>query len=176
MLSWSEHYRDILYAQGACKALTLEIVMFKRIMVAIDGSKTSNRALREAIKIGKDQRAMLRLIHVVDEMPAYITMGEVSYSIEDYRKSMREGGRKVLAAAAAKAKVSRVRFDTKLAVTAGLSTRIWEVMNKEAKRWRADLIVIGTHGRRGFDRFIVGSVAEGIIRASGMPVLVVHGR
>ncbi len=149
--------------------------MYKRIVVAIDGSKISNLALREAIKLAKDQRAMLRLIHVVDEMPAYIAMGEVPYSIEDYRKSMREGGRKVLAAAAAKAKLGLVRFDTKLAV-ADLSTRIWEVMNREAKRWRADLVVIGTHGRRGFDRFILGSVAEGVIRLAGTPVLVVHGR
>jgi nucleotide-binding universal stress UspA family protein len=148
--------------------------MYKRIMVAVDGSKTSNRALSEAIKLAKDQRAMLRLVHVVDEMPAY--MSEVPYSIEDYRKSMRGGGRKVLAAAAAKAKAGRVRFDIKLAVIAGLSPRIWEVMNKEAKRWHADLIVIGTHGRRGFDRFILGSVAEGVIRLAGTPVLVIHGR
>ncbi len=150
--------------------------MYKRIMVAIDGSKTSNLALKEAIKLAKDQHAMLCLIHVVDEMPAYIAMGELPYSIEDYRKSMREGGRKVLAAAAARAKAGRVRFDTKLAVIAGPSTRIWEVMNKEAKRLRADLIVIGTHGRRDFDRFILGSVAESVIRLSETPVLVVHGR
>ena len=148
--------------------------MYKRIMVAVDGSKTSNRALNEAVKLAKDQRAIIRLIHVVDEMPAY--MGEVPYSIDDYRKSMRGGGRKVLAAAAAKAKAGRVRFDTKLTVIAGLSPRIWEAMNKEAKRWHADLFVIGTHGRRGFDRFILGSVAEGMIRLAGTPVLVVQGR
>jgi len=113
---------------------------------------------------------------VVDEMPAYMAMGEMPYSIEDYRKSMREGGRKVLAAAAAKTKAARVKFDTKLATIAGLSTRTWEVMNTEAKRWHADLFIIGTHGRRGFDRFILGSVAEGVIRLSETPVLVVHGR
>ncbi len=49
-------------------------------------------------------------------------------------------------------------------------------MNKEAKRRRADLFIIGTHGRRGFDRFILGSVAEGVIRLAGMPILVIHGR
>ena len=150
--------------------------MYKRIMVAIDGSKTANHALKEAIKLAKDQRARLRLIHVVDEMPAYMEMGEMPYSIEDYRKSMGEGGRKVLVTAAAKAKVDRVKFDTKLMVIDGSSTRIWEVMNKEAKIWRADLFVIGTHGRRGIDRFILGSVAEGVIRLAETPVLVIHGR
>ena len=150
--------------------------MYKRIMVAIDGSKTSHRALKQAIKLAKDQRAVLRLVHVVDEIPTYIAMSEAPYSIEDYRSLMRESGRKVLAAAGAKAKAGRVKFDTKLATMSGLSTRIWEVMNKEAKRWHADLFVIGTHGRRGFDRFVLGSVAEGVIRLSETPILVIHGR
>ena len=150
--------------------------MYKRIMVAVDGSDISNIALKQAIKLAKDQRATLRLIHVVDEMPAYITMGEIPYSIDDYRKSMREGGYKVLAACAARVKGGRVKFDTKFVTISGLSPRVWEVINREAKRWRADLIVIGTHGRRGFDRFILGSVAEGVIRLAGRPVLVIHGQ
>jgi len=150
--------------------------MYKRIVVATDDSKHSDLALKHAIKLAKDQRATLRLIHVVDEAPAYATMAEIPYSVDDYRKSMRAAGRKVLVAAAAKAKAGGVKFDTKLAVIADLSTRIWEVVNLEAKRWRADLIVIGTHGRRGFDRFMLGSVAEGVLRRAGTPVLVIHAR
>jgi nucleotide-binding universal stress UspA family protein len=149
--------------------------MYKRIMVAIDGSKTSNLALKEALKFVKNHRAALRLIHVVDEMPAYLALGEVPSLIDEYRKSARESGRKILAAAAAKAKSARAKFDTKLVVIAG-GPRIWEVTNKEAKRWRADIIVIGTHGRRGIDRVVLGSVAEGVIRLARRPVLVVHGR
>lgn len=150
--------------------------MYKRILVAVDGSKISNLALKEAIKLAKDHRASLRLIHVVDIMPAYITMGEIPYSIDDYQESMRGAGRKVLASCAAKAKVGRVKFDTKLVVMAGLATRIWEVINKDANRWRADLIVIGTHGRGGFDHLFLGSVAERVIRLARKPVLVIHGR
>jgi len=150
--------------------------MYKRILVAVDGSEISNLALKEAIRLAKDQRAALRLVHVVDVMPAYITMGEIPYSIDAYQKSMRDAGRKVLAACAAKAKAGRVKFDTKFVVIAGLTTRIWEVINKDAKRWRADLIVIGTHGRRGFNRLFLGSVAEGVIRLAETPVLVIHGR
>ena len=150
--------------------------MYKRILVAVDGSKISNLALKEAIRLAKEQRAALRLIHVVDVMPAYITMGEVPYSIDVYQKSMREAGRKVLAACAAKAKAGRVKFDTKFVAIASLTTRIWDVINKDAKRCRADLIVIGTHGRRGFNRLFLGSVAEGVIRLAEKPVLVIHGR
>ncbi len=150
--------------------------MYKRILIAVDGSKISNLALKEAIRLAKEHRAALRLIHVVDVMPAYITMGEVPYSIDVYQKSMREAGRKVLAACAAKVKTGHVKFDTKFVAIASLTTRIWDVLNKDARRWRADLIIIGTHGRRGFNRLFLGSVAEGVIRLAEKPVLVVHGR
>ena len=150
--------------------------MYKRILVAVDGSKISNLALKEAIRLAKEQRAELRLIHVVDVMPAYITMGEIPYSIDAYQKSMEDAGRKVLAACAAKAKAGSVKFDTKFFIITGVTTRVWEVINQDTKRWRADLIVIGTHGRRGFNRLFLGSVAEGVIRLAAKPVLVIHGR
>ncbi len=149
--------------------------MYKRILVAVDGSDISNLALKEAIRLAKDQRAALRLIHVVDEMPAYM-MGEIPYSFDEYQKSMRDAGRKVLANCAAKAKASRVKLDTKFVVIAGVTTRIWEAINNDAKRWRADLVVIGTHGRRGFNHLLLGSVAEGVIRFATKPVLVIRGR
>ena len=147
--------------------------MYKRILVAVDGSKTSNLALKEAIKLAKDQRAVLRLIHVVDETPVYM-MAEVPYSIDAYQKAMREAGRKELAKCADRAKAARVRFDAKMVVT--LTQSIGDVINKEAKRWSANLIVIGTHGRRGFNRLVLGSVAERVIRLAARPILIIHGR
>jgi nucleotide-binding universal stress UspA family protein len=147
--------------------------MYRRILVAVDGSKTSTRALKEAIKLAKDQRAALRLIHIVDEMPAYM-MAEVPYSIDDYHRAMREAGRKELAKCAAQAKAARLKFDTKLVVT--LTRSIGDVIHKEAKRWSADVIVIGTHGRRGFNHLFLGSVAERVIRLAAKPILVIHGR
>lgn len=80
-----------------------------------------------------------------------------------------------MAACAAKAKAARIKFNTKLAAIRRLTQRICDVINNEAKRWPADLIVIGTHGRRGFNRMVLGSVAEGIIRLADKPVLVIHG-
>lgn len=149
--------------------------MYKHILVAVDGSDTSNLALLESIKLAKEQRAKLRLIHVVDETPAYM-MVEAPNSVDDYQKAMRAAGRKELAACAAKAKKARVTFDTKFVVIDVLAKRICDVINKEAKRWPADLIVIGTHGRRGFNHFLLGSVAESVIRLAAKPVLVIHGR
>ena len=147
--------------------------MYKRILIAVDGSKTSSLALKEAIKLAKDQRATLRLIHVVDERPIY-TMAEVPYSIDDYQKTMREAGRKELAKCADRAKAARVKFDTKLVAT--LAQSIGDVINKEAKRWSANLIVIGTQGRRGFNRLVLGSVAEHVIRLATKPVLIIRAR
>ena len=146
--------------------------MYRRILVAVDGSKPSNLALKEAIKLAKGQRATLRLLHVVDESPMYMT-GEMPYLIDDYQKAMSEAGRKELAKWAARAKAAGVKSDTKLVFA--LTQNIGDVINKEAKRWSANLIVIGTHGRRGFNHLFLGSVAERVIRLAKKPILVVHG-
>ncbi|HYL23144.1 MAG TPA: universal stress protein [Burkholderiales bacterium] len=57
-----------------------------------------------------------------------------------------------------------------------LVRHIPEVIVKEAERWPADLLVIGTHGRRGLNRFLLGSVADGVLRRSSVPVLLVRGK
>ncbi len=68
--------------------------MYKRILVAVDESDTSNLALAEAVKLAKDQHAQLRLVHVVDLTPAYTDV-EVPYS-EEYMKALRAAGQKLL--------------------------------------------------------------------------------
>jgi len=148
--------------------------MYKHILVAVDGSDTSNLALLEAIKLAKEQQAALHLIHVVDETPAYM-MVETPYPVADLQKAMREAGQKILATCAATAREAGLEVDTKFAVLEVLTQRICDVINEEAKQWPADLIVIGTHGRRGFNHLVLGSVAEGVIRFATKPVLVIRG-
>lgn len=151
--------------------------MYKRILVAVDGSDTSNLALQEAMKLAKEQQAALRLVLVVDETPVYMTMVTIdaSFSVADYQKAMREAGQKVLATCAATARQAGVEVDTKFVILEVLRRRICDAINEEAKAWPADLIVIGTHGRHGFNHLLLGSVAEGIIRLAAKPVLVVRG-
>ena len=148
--------------------------MYKHILVAVDGSDTSNLALQEAIRLAKEQQAVLRLVHVVDETPAYMKM-DIPYSIADYQKAMREAGQKVLATCAATVHQAGLEVDTKFVVLELLAQRICDAINEEAKRWPADLIIIGTHGRHGFNHLLLGSVAEGIIRLATKPVLVIRG-
>ena len=148
--------------------------MYKHILVAVDGSDTSNLALQEAMKLAKEQQAALRLVHVVDETPAYMTM-DIPYSIADYQRAMREAGQKVLATCTATAHQAGIEVDTKFVVLELLAQRICDAINEEAKRWPADLIVIGTHGRHGFNHLLLGSAAEGVIRLATKPVLVIRG-
>jgi nucleotide-binding universal stress UspA family protein len=98
--------------------------MYKRILVAIDGSVTSDLALREAIGLVKEQDAMLRLVHVVDVTPpAYMTTETASAVIHlpltEYQQAVQEAGDKLLATRATAAREAGAKVDTKL-ITVGM--------------------------------------------------------
>ncbi len=149
--------------------------MYNHILVPVDGSDTSNLALKEAIALGKEQKAQVRAIYVSDETPPY-SVGEIPFPLNDYIKLTRDAGEKLLAKCMAIVAGSGTVLDTKYAAINSFSTRICDVINEEAERGPADLIVIGTHGRRGFNRLLLGSVAESVIRTASKPVLIVRGR
>ena len=87
--------------------------MYKQILVPVDGSDTSNRALKEAINLAKEQQATLRLIHVVDETTVYM-MADTPYPIADYLKMIRESGQKVLSTCAKRPKKPESRLTRSL--------------------------------------------------------------
>lgn len=153
--------------------------MYKHILVAVDGSDTSNLALREAIKLAKDQQASRRLVHVVDESPAYLaiddsTMQDTSL-VEDIKKALRTAGENVLSASTAMVRDAGLEAQTAMKMVETIGPRISDAIEEEAARWPADVIVIGTHGRRGFRRLLLGSVAEGVVRIATKPVLLIRG-
>ncbi len=147
--------------------------MYKHILVAVDGSDTSNLALREALTLAKEQQATLRLVHITDLSLSY-TAVEAPYAGR-YEKEVRAAGEKVVADCSAIVRKAGITFDAKSVVADLPSQRVYEVLEEEAKRWPADLIVIGTHGRRGISRMFLGSVAEGLIRITTKPVLLIRG-
>jgi nucleotide-binding universal stress UspA family protein len=155
--------------------------MYKYILVAIDGSVTSDLALREAIGLAKDQNAMLRLVHVVDVTPpVYTTIEPASavalhFPLAEYQQALQEAGEKLLTTRATTARDAGVNVDTKLITVGMLGERIYEAIDEQSKQWPADLIVIGTEGWRGFQRLMIGSVAEGLVRISTKPVLLIRG-
>lgn len=145
--------------------------MYTRILVAVDGSETSNKALTAALEMASYSNGMsvIRLIHVLDEM-AFVT-GLDPYAGNPY-PFMREAGEKILAAALAIVQSAGVQADTVL--IDHLGAHLAETVAQQATTWNATLIVVGTHGRRGMGRLLMGSGAEQIIRLAPCPVLVVR--
>jgi len=146
-------------------------MVYKRILVPVDGSPTSNAGLNEALRLAKDQSARLRLVHIVDNLIVFNTP-EAGINIEPILNSMKRGGKRLLDRAAKLASARGIRPEPELWESAGV--RVAEVIVERAKRWRADLIVMGTHGRRGVNRMLMGSDAELVVRNAPMPVLLVH--
>lgn len=146
--------------------------MYKRILAPIDGSNTSNLALDEAIRLAHNQNAELRLVHVLDEA---MLDGDIEgfMNIATLRDALHQAGENILKKGHERAAQNGITPETAMLETFG--ARIASVIVEEAKRCQADLIVVGTHGRRGFDRFFMGSVAEGVARIAPMPILLVRG-
>ena len=146
--------------------------MYQRILVPIDGSTTSNQGLDEAIKLAKLTGASLRVIHVVDAL-TFATGSELYGGFaSDVIPQMREAGEQIVEKARTRVKEQGVTVDSMLFNS--LSTRVSDIVVDQAKAWDADLIVIGTHGRRGVNRLMLGSDAEQIVRMAPVPVLLVR--
>ena len=146
-------------------------MVYKRILVPVDGSSTSKAGLNEALRLARDQKAKLKLIHIVDELMIF-SSSEAGLNIEPIIESMKRAGKRVLDRAAKAAAARGVRAETELWENA--TGRVAEVLIGRAKRFRADLIVMGTHGRRGVNRMLLGSDAELVVRNSPVPVLLVR--
>ena len=156
------------------EAQEAEGYMYKHILVAIDESDTSDLALREAIYLAKEQNAVLRLVHVVDLTPVYLTV-ETPYPYLEYQKAMEDAGEKILASRATRVREAGIEVEVKLTTIKMFGERTYDVIEEQSKQWPADLIVIGTHGRSGFQHARLGSVAEGLIRLATKPVLLIRG-
>jgi nucleotide-binding universal stress UspA family protein len=147
--------------------------MYKKILVPVDGSPTSLLGLNEAIKLAKEGAATVKLVHVVNELiidTGYAAGGGLYYG--DIIDSLREGGKKTLAAAEDAARAKGVKFESQLVETIG--RRAADVIVEQALAWPAELIVMGTHGRRGIRRLALGSDAEMVLRNAPVPVLMVR--
>jgi nucleotide-binding universal stress UspA family protein len=143
--------------------------MYKRILVPVDGSETSNKALAAAVQLAREGDGGVRVIHVLDEL-AYLTGYEFS---GDALEQARAYAQQCVDDGLAIAKSAGVPADGRLAEVAG--RRLGETIADEARDFHADLVVVGTHGRRGIGRVLMGSGAEQIIRLAPVPVLAVRG-
>jgi len=143
--------------------------MYKKILVPSDGSPTSDAALQEALRFGRTHGSGVRIVYVWEPMSYILAEGPV-----DLSAAMRKEGERVLEGAAAKAREAGVSAETALVEAA--DRRVPAAITDEAVRAQCDLIVMGTHGRRGFEHLVLGSVAEGVLRRATVPVLLLRSR
>lgn len=147
--------------------------MYRKILVPVDGSEASTRGLQEALKLAKAGGATLKAIHVVNDLVLVNTAYFPQSFYDQTIAALRQGGKKVLESAQATARESGAELQVELLDTVGGPA---DQIIEQAKTWGADLIVMGTHGRRGLRRLAFGSDAEMVLRASPVPVLFVRGK
>jgi len=148
--------------------------MYQRILVPVDGSPTSLKGLDEAVKLARLTNARLRLLYVVDELMFVSSIQEYSSYSSDLAQLLKDAGEDILRTSKERVQAALPAVDTVLVESVG--GRVGDVIVDEAKKWEADLIVLGTHGRRGVRRFVLGSDAEQVVRVAPVPVLLVRGQ
>ena len=148
--------------------------MFKRIVIPVDGSATSNKALMVALQMASETGGRVRIVHVIEGMAYSGGTVQTESFPGGLMGSVREAGKKLLEDAQALATAAGVEVETELFDT--FDGRLADVVSEAATQWQADLIVVGTHGRRGIGRILMGSGAEQIMRQAPIPVLVIRAQ
>ena len=143
--------------------------MYKQILIAVDGSETSGFALDEALKLAREQGASVLLLHVYEPIVTAST-----YGVVDLTEALRKEGEKIAADALEASHKAGVEGRSRVIDAAG--RRVASVIVEEAGAAGVDLIVVGTHGRRGLEHLVLGSVAEGVARRAAVPVLLIRKR
>lgn len=146
--------------------------MYQRILVPIDGSETSLLAVDEAIRLARATGGKLRFLHAIDQLSIAFAMDSYEGFSADWGAALHENGQELLDGAKASAAAAGVEADTVLHES--YNDRIVDVVTIQARQWPADLIVLGTHGRRGVQQLLLGSGAQSILRTACVPVLLVR--
>lgn len=148
--------------------------MYHRLLVPLDGSATAALALDEAAQLARLAGATVVLLHVVDAM-AHVTGFEPPLvHIQEVRPTFLRNGQALLDAARQTLQAQGVTAETVLLESRG--ERVSQLIADQASQSGCDLIVLGTHGRRGVDRLLLGSDAEQVARIAAMPVMLVRPR
>ena len=147
--------------------------MYQHIVVAVDDSDTARRAIREAVALAKSSSAELTLVHAVDEA-LFAHFSHTTMANRDaVQAALISEGQSVLDAAEQVAASEGMAPQTRLLTSEHQSTS--DQVTAAVKALRADLLVVGSHGRRGVQRLFLGSVAERLLRKVDISVLIVRG-
>ena len=147
--------------------------MYSKILVPIDGSDTAALGLAEAMRLARLSGGSIQLLNVIDTLALAMSLGGAYVHTQEVIDQLKQGGQDVLAHARATVEAAGVPVETEL--HDAMTQRVSDVVVDQARSWGAEIIVIGTHGRRGVRRALLGSDAEQIVRLAPMPVMLVHG-
>jgi nucleotide-binding universal stress UspA family protein len=147
--------------------------MYKNILLAVDGSGTADLALAEAARLA-GTGSTVRVVAVVDR-PGYLyaALHDNKQSTETVQEALRRQGQSALDRAGQGLRDLGTNVEMVLLEVEN-EDGIADQIVREARHWPADLIVLGTHGRRGLRRALLGSVAEEVLRQAAQPVLLVR--
>lgn len=146
--------------------------MYTRILAAIDGSRASRLALDEAVKIARTSGASIVAAYVVEHTPQLVDVGAVYQGEGSASPEAIEAATAALEEADGLFKSQGVQGTSRAVDAYGES--VASVIARVADECEAELIVMGTHGRHGVRRVLLGSVAESLLRSVDLPVLLVR--
>lgn len=146
--------------------------MYERILVAVDGGHSADLAMTQAIAMARAFSADLKLLYVVDDTELFDAAGAADTAM--VLSQLVQAGERALDLAAERCSHAGVSCIKELVERPLGRGNISETIVEIADTWPADLIVMGTHGRRGMRRVIMGSVSEGVLAHTSKPVLLIR--
>lgn len=149
--------------------------MYKTMVVAVDDSETSTMALYEAVNLCNVLKSKLWIIHVVNTSLPFTDMGYINLDVETYQSGIKKQGRSLLSKMETIAHSVGIKVETKL-IEDEDDRRISELITESSSKLNAELLVLGSHGRRGMHRLLMGSVAEEVVRSVSIPILLVRAQ
>lgn len=149
--------------------------MYKTIVVAVDDSETSTMALYEAVNLCNVLKSKLWIVHVINISLPFTDMGYINLDVESYQGGIKKQGRLLLSKMETIANSVGIKVETKL-IEDEDDRRISELITESSNKLNAELLVLGSHGRRGIHRFLMGSVAEEVVKSVNIPILLVRAQ
>jgi nucleotide-binding universal stress UspA family protein len=144
--------------------------MFKHILVPVDGSGTSLAAIDKAVGLAKSYGSTVTAIYVIDPYPFTGVGADFAYGQDQYLSAARSEASTAIDAVAARLTQAGIAVDTRVVE----AHTVWRGILEAAEAVGADLLVMGSHGRRGLEKLVLGSVTQSVLSHTKLTTLVVR--
>jgi len=146
--------------------------MYDRILVLIDGSAASEAGLSEGLRLARLSGGRMRVMHFVDDLP-FIPAAR-AHGTPAYEPTAPAHARGAVFLERARARAARAGVEVDTVMVEGVGARLADFVNQQVETWKAEIVVLGTQGRRGLGNVLLGGDAEDVIRHVRVPALLVH--